>query len=315
MWGGSDLMAYEPTIWKNREVEKPRTFTMQDNGDGTITLIPAEGIVTEPGTPIMAANMNKIEVQLKLSSEHIDNKEVHIQPGERNKWNSYPDLYIPQVATKQVNIADLDNITDPFVICSINDIFWYVETRFFAKKGDPQKLQIAYRYNQVGDMMTRSFYNSWSPWSPSLQSLFQSVSNGKTQVANAITEKGVYTSPIAEFATIASNIRKLTGYATGTFVNTQGLAGRLAASGLSFEPKVVVAFSSSIGRHLYFERYSPTSNGYTAGITDHNVISGDFTVESQSRARAKSDATFTASSFSIPIFDPSNNSYVWHAFG
>jgi len=54
-------MPYEPTEWKNREVEKPRTFIMQDNGDGTITLIPEEGNVAEPGTPIAATFMNKIE--------------------------------------------------------------------------------------------------------------------------------------------------------------------------------------------------------------------------------------------------------------
>ncbi|MEK4628117.1 hypothetical protein MKZ17_07910 [Solibacillus sp. FSL R7-0682] len=66
-------MAYEPTEWKNREVEKPRTFNVQNNADGTITLIPAEGQVTEPGTPIMAVNMNKIENQLvKLDEEFQD---------------------------------------------------------------------------------------------------------------------------------------------------------------------------------------------------------------------------------------------------
>lgn len=54
-------MAYERTIWKNREVEKPRTFTMEDNTDGTITLMPSEGTIIEPGTPIIAANMNNIE--------------------------------------------------------------------------------------------------------------------------------------------------------------------------------------------------------------------------------------------------------------
>lgn len=57
-------MAYEPTDWKNREVERPRTFTLQENDDGTITLIPAEGKVTEPGTPIVAPLLNKIEGQL-----------------------------------------------------------------------------------------------------------------------------------------------------------------------------------------------------------------------------------------------------------
>lgn len=54
-------MAYERTIWKNREVERPRTFTKVDNGDGTITLVPAEGNIIEQGTPIIAANMNNIE--------------------------------------------------------------------------------------------------------------------------------------------------------------------------------------------------------------------------------------------------------------
>jgi len=54
-------MAYEPTVWKNREVEKPRTFQQQNNPDGTVTLIPKEGNIIEPGTPIIADNMNKIE--------------------------------------------------------------------------------------------------------------------------------------------------------------------------------------------------------------------------------------------------------------
>lgn len=58
-------MAYTPTDWKNREVERPRTFRLQDNPDGTKTLIPAEGNVIEPGTPIIAENMNKIEQGIK----------------------------------------------------------------------------------------------------------------------------------------------------------------------------------------------------------------------------------------------------------
>ena len=41
--------------------------------------------------------------------------------------------------------------------------------------------------------------------------LFQSVSNGKTAVANAITDKGVSTSSTATFATMATNIGKIGG--------------------------------------------------------------------------------------------------------
>lgn len=61
MWRGADLMSYQRTTWKNRVVEKPRTFEMVDNGDGTITLVPMEGNILEPGTPIIAQNMNNIE--------------------------------------------------------------------------------------------------------------------------------------------------------------------------------------------------------------------------------------------------------------
>ncbi|OUM86644.1 MAG: hypothetical protein BAA01_11590 [Bacillus thermozeamaize] len=65
-------MAYTPTVWKNREVERPRTYQLQDNGDGTTTLIPAEGNVIEAGTPIIADNMNKIEQGIKEAHDQLD---------------------------------------------------------------------------------------------------------------------------------------------------------------------------------------------------------------------------------------------------
>ena len=54
-------MAYEPTLWTNREVEKPRTYNLINNPDGTVTLQPAEGNIISVGTPLVAENMNKIE--------------------------------------------------------------------------------------------------------------------------------------------------------------------------------------------------------------------------------------------------------------
>ncbi|WP_107841222.1 phage tail protein [Metasolibacillus meyeri] len=74
----------------------------------------------------------------------------------------------------------------------------------------------------------RSFNATWSPWTvipmlePStllttekndlgkiINELFQSVSNGKSLVANAITQKGVPTAANAEFATMANNIGQI----------------------------------------------------------------------------------------------------------
>ncbi|MFC0653535.1 hypothetical protein ACFFF5_17765, partial [Lederbergia wuyishanensis] len=69
-------MLYVPNQWKNREVERPRTFSMQDNGDGTITLIPAEGAVIEAGTPIIASNMNNIEEGIVGAYQALDEHEA-----------------------------------------------------------------------------------------------------------------------------------------------------------------------------------------------------------------------------------------------
>lgn len=57
----------------------------------------------------------------------------------------------------------------------------------------------------------RQKYNGvWENWiETSPRQLFQSVSNGKALVANAITGKGVSTSTTAEFATMASNINAI----------------------------------------------------------------------------------------------------------
>lgn len=54
-------MTYVKTEWVDRVVEKPNTFGLVENSDGTITLTPAPGQVIERGTPINAENLNKIE--------------------------------------------------------------------------------------------------------------------------------------------------------------------------------------------------------------------------------------------------------------
>jgi hypothetical protein len=60
-------MPYLPTDWKDRAVDKPMTYIMQDNGDGTMTLIPAEGNIAETGTPLTAANLNHMEAGISAA--------------------------------------------------------------------------------------------------------------------------------------------------------------------------------------------------------------------------------------------------------
>ncbi len=63
-------MNYNKTIWGERQVEYPNRFEKIDNGDGTITLVPAFGNIIQPGTPLSVFNMQKIDNQL----EYLDGK-------------------------------------------------------------------------------------------------------------------------------------------------------------------------------------------------------------------------------------------------
>lgn len=54
-------MGYIPVSWKDRRVERPRTFTQVMNSDGSRTDTPAPGEIQEPGTQLSATNFNHVE--------------------------------------------------------------------------------------------------------------------------------------------------------------------------------------------------------------------------------------------------------------
>lgn len=88
---------------------------------------------------------------------------------------------------------------------------------------------------------TRSSTGTWSRWMEvmtdrNFDTLFQSVSSGKTAIANATTQKGVPTSPTAEFATMAANISSIQ---TGKrFYSGQSQTVTVASGGTSYTQKV-----------------------------------------------------------------------------
>lgn len=53
-------MAYHVQIWKDHAVAPANTYTVVENGDGTITLVPA-GKVIQQGTNMSAVNFNNME--------------------------------------------------------------------------------------------------------------------------------------------------------------------------------------------------------------------------------------------------------------
>ena len=62
---------YTKTAWVDRSVEKPLTYTFTDNGDGTYTLVPAEGTIIAAGTALSAANLNNAESGIEAAHNQV----------------------------------------------------------------------------------------------------------------------------------------------------------------------------------------------------------------------------------------------------
>lgn len=59
-------------IWKDHVVEKPRTFSVTENGDGTKTFAPAPGEVLQQGTPQSATHFNTMEEAIQHLANAYD---------------------------------------------------------------------------------------------------------------------------------------------------------------------------------------------------------------------------------------------------
>jgi hypothetical protein len=67
-------MSYTKNTWVDQDVERPKTYEVTNNQDGSITLTDSFGLVTELGTPVNADNMNHIEEGIFNNSEELDTK-------------------------------------------------------------------------------------------------------------------------------------------------------------------------------------------------------------------------------------------------
>lgn len=79
-------MAYEKTNWLDHIVERPRTYRPIRNEDGTVTMDPAFGEVTQQGTPVNADHLQKIEDELERQDQVDENlQEQAGQAAEENQ--------------------------------------------------------------------------------------------------------------------------------------------------------------------------------------------------------------------------------------
>lgn len=75
-------MAYTKTNWKDHVAEFPNRYKMTNNPDGTVIIEKREGNIAQDGTPVNAANLNKIEDELERQSHELDEHTSRIQAVE-----------------------------------------------------------------------------------------------------------------------------------------------------------------------------------------------------------------------------------------
>ena len=68
----SERYEYTKTVWEDRRVERPRTYTETTNSDGSVTHTPAVGHVEKEGTPRDAEHMNKIEDGIEYAVDAVN---------------------------------------------------------------------------------------------------------------------------------------------------------------------------------------------------------------------------------------------------
>lgn len=94
-------MAYIPNEWKDQVVQRPKTYQINNNDDGSVTLIDSFGLVTELGTPVNQDYMNHIEqgiagcaIRYYSTAETFNANEVVLnatEDGEVKFWKSLLD--------------------------------------------------------------------------------------------------------------------------------------------------------------------------------------------------------------------------------
>lgn len=182
--------------------------------------------------------------------------------------------------------------------------------------------------HSTSDTAWSAFYVIVDP-TVDVNQLFQSVSNGKASVANAITAKGVSTSTTATFATMATNISLITtgNFASGSTVSPSNNHNFLTAggttvsspavtiSGLSFKPNLII-MSNGQDVSNYQNYYSLNAASLTPGTDQVQTftILGEVSQSTISTFRANgADGYVINGGFRIPCRQ-TGLTYQWFAF-
>ena len=237
---------------------------------------------------IIDSKLKELEDSESAFVQHSNNQQIHVTQAKQNSWDA------------KVNRSG-DTLTGDFVIEKGIPKITLKPT--MTPSDDNKKLEVMYNAtgsNDFGVAIKKDgadmlymlgqkdirFLDHDDVWT-SLADLKSSVSNGKTAIADAITQKGVATSAAAEFATMATNILSInTGkkFATGVgagattmysfrraFNNETVSSYGLTVSGLDFKPGLILAFDA-VSISMY-QNYLSLDSAQTGGVvTDFTTI-------------------------------------------
>ena len=105
-------MGYNKINFQDRMVARPNTFRIEDNGDGTVTIIPVIDEDDFLGTPVNAANFDHIESGIVDVNGRVDKLEIRM-----SRTEAYLDIDSRGVSGAQARFADtLDGQSDPVLV-------------------------------------------------------------------------------------------------------------------------------------------------------------------------------------------------------
>lgn len=174
-------MPYQKTQWKDRTVERPRTYQLQDNGDGTYTLIPAPGTVYEPGTPVIAVNMNKIEQGIANATD--------IAEAALPKYGSLLAVYDggtidPNTTLEAVILTRHSNGPEA------NTLF-FIRTFFYSAVSETaNRTQLAIGYSNLRMYIRRYHNGTWYPWRQVKIDEYDGELGGNLKVRGSVIARG-----------------------------------------------------------------------------------------------------------------------------
>ncbi|MGN7478935.1 hypothetical protein ACTHOQ_13890 [Solibacillus silvestris] len=181
-------------------------------------------------------------------------------------------------------------------------------------------LDLERTYSKLGDLNQLPTNNKTSIVA-AINEVFTDIDNGLKGVANAVTDKGVYTPPNAGFATIIQNISRIqTGrkQATGySFV----AGSELIVSGYSFVPKIIIA--AVVGTYPLQTAVYVAKDQYSMYVPDqdsdlYTYINPEASITDKYQWWYPSKITISDGAFSIQMSTgtlPLNKTVTWIALG